>query len=164
MEEDSIQLEQSWRVTSPDKWDVIDSGKWIQKVEWNRMVTVSERDQPHKTPVTSTWTTDFLTREGEGLKAMGDWLRDNRCHGKPAKDCSKRMRALSRVRVVSKNGGSIRTGSVTYGSAAGSWAFRCLVEDPSTAPLSTSRAVCVGSKTQRSQVLTTPVSNRYKTT
>ena len=40
------------------------------------MVTVSERDQTHKTPVTSTWTVDFLTREGEGHKAMGDWLRD----------------------------------------------------------------------------------------
>ena len=40
------------------------------------MVTTLERDQPHKTPVTSTWTADFLTREGEGRKAMGDWLRD----------------------------------------------------------------------------------------
>ncbi len=36
----------------------------------------SERDQPHKTPITSTWTVDFLTREGEGRKAVGDWLRD----------------------------------------------------------------------------------------
>ena len=35
-----------------------------------------ERGQPHKTPVTSTWTADYLTREGGGHKAMGDWLRD----------------------------------------------------------------------------------------
>ena len=40
------------------------------------MVTKMERDQSHKTPVTSTWTPDFLSREGEGRKAMGDWLRD----------------------------------------------------------------------------------------
>jgi len=36
----------------------------------------SGSDQPHKTPVASTWTTNFLTREGEGRKAMGDWQTD----------------------------------------------------------------------------------------
>jgi hypothetical protein len=76
LEEDHIQLEQNWRSTAPDKWGVIVSGKWIQKEVWNRMVTTLERDHPHKTPVTSTWTSDFLTREGEGRKTMGDWLRD----------------------------------------------------------------------------------------
>jgi hypothetical protein len=55
---------------------MIASGKWIQKAVWNRWVTTREREQPHKTPVTSTWTEDFLTREGEGRKAVGDWLRD----------------------------------------------------------------------------------------
>ena len=40
------------------------------------MVTTMEWDQVHKTPVTSTWTTDFLTREAEGCYAMDDWLRD----------------------------------------------------------------------------------------
>jgi hypothetical protein len=39
-------------------------------------VTTREREQTHKTPVTSTWTVDFLTREGEGHQAVGDWLRD----------------------------------------------------------------------------------------
>ncbi len=34
------------------------------------------QDQSHKTPITSTWTADFLTREGEGRQAIGDWLRD----------------------------------------------------------------------------------------
>ena len=76
MDEDHIQLEQRWRSTESDKWDVIDSGNWIQKTVWNRMVTVSDRDQLHKTPVTSRWTSDFLTREGEVLKTMGDWLWD----------------------------------------------------------------------------------------
>ena len=76
MEEDHPQFEQSWRVTTTGKWDAISSGNWIQKTAWNRMVTGSERDQSHKTPVTSTWTPDFLTREGEDHKVMGDWLRD----------------------------------------------------------------------------------------
>ena len=59
-----VQFEQSWRSIVSVKWDAITSGKWIQKATWNRMVTASERDQFHKTPVTSTWTSDFLTREG----------------------------------------------------------------------------------------------------
>ena len=40
------------------------------------MVMLMERDQSHRTPVTSTWTVDFMTREGEGRKAKGDWLKD----------------------------------------------------------------------------------------
>jgi hypothetical protein len=59
---------QNWRSDATDKWDMIATGKWIQKTVWNRWVTKSERDHPHKTPVTSTWTADFLTREGEGRK------------------------------------------------------------------------------------------------
>ena len=43
---------------------------------WNRMVTMEERGKSHKTPVTTIWTTDFMTREGEGRKVMGDCLRD----------------------------------------------------------------------------------------
>ena len=33
-------------------------------------------EQSHTTQVTTTWTTDFLTREGEGRKAMEDCLHD----------------------------------------------------------------------------------------
>jgi hypothetical protein len=66
----------NWRSDAPAKWDMLATGKWIQKAAWNRWVTKSERDQPHKTPITSTWTADFLTREGEGHKEIGDWLRD----------------------------------------------------------------------------------------
>jgi hypothetical protein len=51
-----MQSEQNWKSVTPDKWDKIDSGKWIQKEVWNRMM---DRDQSHKTPVTYTWTTDF---------------------------------------------------------------------------------------------------------
>ena len=41
-----------------------------------RLIVNLEWYQPHTTPVTSTWTDDYLTREGEGHKAMGDCLRD----------------------------------------------------------------------------------------
>ena len=51
-------------------------GEGMEEDHPNRMVTALERDQPHKTPVTSTWTVDFLTRDGEGRKMMDDWLRD----------------------------------------------------------------------------------------
>jgi hypothetical protein len=48
----------------------------MQKAAWNRMVTRTMREQPNTTPVTTRWTADFLTREGEGRKAMGDWLHE----------------------------------------------------------------------------------------
>jgi hypothetical protein len=56
--------DQNWRSDAPVKWDMIVTGKWMQKETWNRWVTTLEWDQPHKTPITTTWTTDFLTREG----------------------------------------------------------------------------------------------------
>ena len=62
MEEDHPPFDHNWRFTTSEKWDVIASGNWIQKAVWNRMVTVLERDQPHKTPVTFTWTTDLSTK------------------------------------------------------------------------------------------------------
>ncbi len=63
--------DQNWRSDASDKWDMIVTGKWMQKTVWNRWVTTLDRDQPHKTPITSTWTVDFLTREGEGHKSVG---------------------------------------------------------------------------------------------
>jgi hypothetical protein len=35
MEEDQLQDDQNWRSDTSDKWDMIVSGKWIQKVVWN---------------------------------------------------------------------------------------------------------------------------------
>ena len=61
---------------SPEKWETVASGQWIQKEVWNRLVTRTMWEQSHTTPVTTTWTFDFLSREGEGRKAMGDWLHD----------------------------------------------------------------------------------------
>jgi hypothetical protein len=64
--------EQIEPVGPSEKWETVASGQWMQKVTWNRMVTRTMREQPHTTPVTTTWTTDFLTREGEVRKSMGD--------------------------------------------------------------------------------------------
>jgi hypothetical protein len=36
MEEDQSQADQNWRPDVSDKWDMIESGKWTQKKEWNR--------------------------------------------------------------------------------------------------------------------------------
>ena len=55
--------DRNWRSDVSAKWDMIASGKWMQKEVWNRWVATLEWDRPHKTPITSTWTTDFLTRE-----------------------------------------------------------------------------------------------------
>jgi hypothetical protein len=63
-------------VGSTEKWETVASGQWMQKEVWNRMVTRTIREQSHTTPVTTTWTADFLTREGEDRKAMSDWLHD----------------------------------------------------------------------------------------
>jgi len=68
--------EQIEPVCPSEKWETVASGQWMQKSAWNRMVTRTMREQPHTTPVTTTWTADFLTRECEGRKAMGDWLHD----------------------------------------------------------------------------------------
>ena len=109
----------------------------------SRQVTMMERDQPHKTPVTSTWTPDYLTREGEVSKAVGDWLRDKTITWKHAGGgSSKRMRAFFHVRSVFKNEVSIQMVSVVCVSAVGRWSLISWVEDPSTVPLGTSRAVC----------------------
>ena len=68
--------EQIEPVGPSEKWETVASGQWMQKAAWTRMVTRTMREQPHTTPVTTPWAADFLTREGEGRKAMGDWLHD----------------------------------------------------------------------------------------
>jgi hypothetical protein len=96
-----------------------------------------ERDQPHKTPITSTWTVDFLTRVGEGHKVVGDWLRD--------------IRVFSHTRLVCKNGANIQMGFVNYVNGAERWDSIYWGEDPIGTPPGIYRAVCVVSKFHRIQ-------------
>ncbi len=51
---DQQMTDQNWRSDAPVKWDMIATGKWMQKVAWNRWVTTLEWDLLHKTPITST--------------------------------------------------------------------------------------------------------------
>jgi len=74
-DDDEHMHDQNWRSDAPVKWDLIASGNWIQNGTWNRRVTTLDRDLPHRTPVTTTWTVHFLTREGEGHKAVGKWAK-----------------------------------------------------------------------------------------
>jgi hypothetical protein len=93
---------------------MITTGKWMQKEVWNRLVTTLERDQTHKTPITSKWTADFLTREGEGRKTVGDWLRDKTIssRGRHGEGSFRRMRVFSHPRIVCRNGANIQMGFV----------------------------------------------------
>ena len=159
----TLSLNKSWRSTTSDKWDVIVSGNWIQKAVWNRMVTVSERNQPHKTPVTSTWTPDFLTREGEVRKAMDDWLRDKTVSWKA-------HRRLLQTNVVTfpsedrlQKWGKHPDGIFGLCKRSREMVLELLGGRP--ARVTTGHlVVCVDFKTQRTQVPTMPVFNRYKNT
>jgi hypothetical protein len=42
MQEDQIRTKQTWIPAASDKWDMIASGKWMQKEVWNRMVITME--------------------------------------------------------------------------------------------------------------------------
>ena len=39
MDGDQQMTDQNWRSDAPAKWDMISTGKWIQKAVWNRWVT-----------------------------------------------------------------------------------------------------------------------------
>ena len=65
--------EQTEPVGSQEMCETVSSGQWIKRVTWNRMTIKPMREQPHTTPVTTTWTIDFLTRVGEDRKVMGNW-------------------------------------------------------------------------------------------
>jgi hypothetical protein len=110
-------------VGSTEEWETVASGQLMQKGAWNRMVTRTMREQPHTTPVTTIWTTDFLTREGEVRKAMGDWLHDNLI---PWKTCRCLLQTNSehfRASHASRNGASTRMGYVVCVSDAERWVW-----------------------------------------
>jgi hypothetical protein len=159
MEEDHPQSEYNWRTTAPDKWDVITSGNWIQKATWNRMVTTLERDQPHKTPVTSTWTADFLTREGEGRKAMGDWLWDKTISWKARRRLLQTNAGTFPCEGRIQKWGKHPDGICGLCKCSREIVLNCWVSDLRAAPPDISRAVCADSKPQRPRVLTTLASN-----
>jgi hypothetical protein len=110
--------EQIEPVGSTEKWETVASGRWMQKAVWNRMVTITMRESPHNTPVTTTWTADFLTREDEGRKAVGDWLQDKLIPWKASRRLLRQTQEPFRASHASRNGARTRMGYVAFLSDA----------------------------------------------
>jgi hypothetical protein len=116
----------------------------MHKAAWNKMVTRTMREQLHNTPVTTMWTADFLTREGEGRKAMGDWLHDKLIPWKARRQISEHFRASH----VLRNWVSTRIGYVACVSDAERWVWDFWAEIPPEAPQVTYKAACLDFKLQ----------------
>jgi ribonuclease HI len=56
--------------------EVLRMGRWLNPKGWARGVMEKLRGAPHSEPLTDTWTSDFLSREGEGREVIGERLRD----------------------------------------------------------------------------------------
>ena len=56
--------------------EVLRMGRWLNPKDWAREVMEKLRGAPHSEPLTDTWTSDFLSREGEGRQVIEKRLRD----------------------------------------------------------------------------------------
>ena len=56
--------------------EVLHTGRLLNPKGWAREVMEKLRGDPHSEPLTDTWTSDFLSREGEGREVIGERLRD----------------------------------------------------------------------------------------
>ncbi len=56
--------------------EILRTGRWINPKDWFREIMEELRVAPHSEPLTDTWTSDFLCREGEDREVVGEWLRD----------------------------------------------------------------------------------------
>ena len=56
--------------------EILRTGRWFNPKSWARKIMEKLRVTPHLEPLTDTWTTDFLSREGEGREVIGERLRD----------------------------------------------------------------------------------------
>ena len=123
---------------------------------WNRMVTLMKRDQPHKTPgpVTSTWTTDFMTREGEGSKTMGDWLRDKTISWKALRRLLQTKAGTFPCEAHLQKWGKYPDGICGLCKRSREMGINLLGAKPAEVPQGTFRVVCADSKPRRQQVLT----------
>ena len=56
--------------------EILRTGRWLNPKDWAREIMEKLRAAPHSDPLTDTWTSDFLSREGEGREVVGERLRD----------------------------------------------------------------------------------------
>ena len=125
--------EQTEPVGSPEKWETVASGQWMQRAAWNRMVTRPMREQPYTTSDPGNYCvdsrSDFLTREGQGRQAMGDWLHDKSIPWKARRRLLQTNSGTfpceytSPATPASRNGVSTRMGYVACVSDAERWAW-----------------------------------------
>jgi hypothetical protein len=54
--------------------EILRTGRWLNPKIWPREIKL--RVAPNSEPLTDTWTSDFLSREGQGRKVIGERLRD----------------------------------------------------------------------------------------
>jgi hypothetical protein len=139
----------------------------MQKAVWKRWVTTLERDQSHKTPITSTWTADFLTREEEGHKTVGDWLRDKTISWKTRRRLLQTNAGVFPCETILQNWGKHADGFVNFVNFVNGtdrWVLNNWGEDLLGAPPDIYRSAYVASKLQRIQGLTMRVFNGSKMT
>jgi hypothetical protein len=51
--------------------EILQSGRWLNPKVWDREIMEKLRSDPHSEPLTDTWTSDFLCREGEDREVVG---------------------------------------------------------------------------------------------
>ena len=49
--------------------EILRTGRWLNPKSWVREIMEKLRVTPHSKPLTDTWTSDFLSRDGEGRKS-----------------------------------------------------------------------------------------------
>ncbi len=77
---------QGWRALPTEmdrvisRTEILRTGRWLNPKVWDREIMEKLRPDPHSEPLTDTWTSDFLTREGEVREVVGERLRDKTVH------------------------------------------------------------------------------------
>jgi hypothetical protein len=56
--------------------EILRTGRCLNPKGWAREIMEKLRAAPHSEPLTDTWTSDFLSREGKDREVVGEWLRD----------------------------------------------------------------------------------------
>ena len=127
------------------------------------MVTGPVREQP-TIPVTTTWTADFLTREGKGRRAMGAWMRDKSIPWKARQRLLRQIREHFRVSPASRNGASTQMEYMACVNDAERWAWDSWVGNPLEALQVICKAACADSNLQRPPVRITLAFSKCKRT
>jgi hypothetical protein len=115
-------------------------------------------------PVTTTWTSDFLTPEGEDRKAMGDWLHDKLIPWKPRRCLLQTNSETFPWETRLQKWDNHSDGICDLCKRCIDMGLGLLGVKPTRAPQVTYKTTCVDSKLQWSLEHTTNVSSKYRRT